>query len=269
MLIVSPSTLAGTLAGSGGRTHAGCTQSNRQRHAARHFEHAVALAPFPLASSPTVLRCTKTLHIYVFTCCTLTILTQVISMLLASAREAALLNASSRRGKHHGIAPPRLYVVRARSAACTISVHPAAACARRICAGPNDDLIALLEQQAQQQPVVQLVAHQNNCGIAWGPSRSVDAQAGAAAVAADDSTWARNSAGAGALLSPTKMPFEAMYRDLASFKARFGACHVPRHCFDAPALGSWVRWLRKQRAEGQLPQWQADRWVGAARASAD
>lgn len=61
-------------------------------------------------------------------------------------------------------------------------------------------------------------------------------------------------------LRPSRMDFAAMYAQLAAWQQRFLSAHVPRHCFDAPELGAWVRYLRKQHKDGHLEQWKVDRW---------
>lgn len=60
-------------------------------------------------------------------------------------------------------------------------------------------------------------------------------------------------------LYPSRFPFEPMYEQLRRWQGRHVSAHVPRFCFDAPALGAWVRFLRKQRKLGQLEQWKVDR----------
>lgn len=122
--------------------------------------------------------------------------------------------------------------------------------------GP-DDVISLLEQQALQQPVLQLPAQQL---LHTSPSPGALAATDAPAATAHASA----GGGGGRLVTWSRladMPFELMYRELAAFSVRFGSCHVPRHCFDAPQLGAWTRWLRHQRARKLLPQWQVDRWA--------
>lgn len=61
-------------------------------------------------------------------------------------------------------------------------------------------------------------------------------------------------------LRPSRMDFATMYAQLAAWQQRFLTAHVPRHCFDAPELGAWVRYVRKQHKDGHLEQWKADRW---------
>jgi hypothetical protein len=55
------------------------------------------------------------------------------------------------------------------------------------------------------------------------------------------------------------MDFAAMYALLQAWQQRHQSAHVPRHCFDAPELGAWVRYMRKQHTDGQLEQWKVDR----------
>jgi hypothetical protein len=62
-------------------------------------------------------------------------------------------------------------------------------------------------------------------------------------------------------LRPSRMDFAAMLAQLAAWRGRFLTAHVPRHCFDAPELGAWVRHVRKQHAEGRLEQWKVERCV--------
>lgn len=62
-------------------------------------------------------------------------------------------------------------------------------------------------------------------------------------------------------LRPSRMDFGVMFTQLQAWRQRFLSAHVPRHCFDAPELGAWVRYLRKQHSEGQLEQWKVDRWA--------
>lgn len=50
-----------------------------------------------------------------------------------------------------------------------------------------------------------------------------------------------------------------MYAQLQAWQQRHLSAHVPRHCFDAPELGAWVRYMRKQHTDGQLEQWKVDR----------
>lgn len=174
--------------------------------------------------------------------------------------------------------------------------RPAAARARAAGAAGSfpDPLIALLEQQALQQPTVQLPAASTAPDR---PQQQANRLAPAAAdllshITNDDAgafdeynndeegessrmqewgsqeqlqdrelhTAAARAGVGGGQLHPSQMNFEMMYRQLAAWRARFGVCHVPRYCFDAAGLGAWVRWLRKRKVEGQLPQWQLDRW---------
>lgn len=60
-------------------------------------------------------------------------------------------------------------------------------------------------------------------------------------------------------LRPSRMDFAAMYAQLQAWQQRHLSAHVPRHCFDAPELGAWVRFMRKQHTDGQLEQWKVDR----------
>lgn len=69
----------------------------------------------------------------------------------------------------------------------------------------------------------------------------------------------------GRKLRPSRMDFTAMLQRLAAWRARHLSAHVPRHCFDAPELGAWVRYMRKQHKEGRLEQWKADRCGGGRR----
>jgi len=152
-------------------------------------------------------------------------------------------------------------------------------------AADEDPLIALLEQQAQQQPTVQVPAEAAAAAAAlptyaalsaaalvksgFGksskqqPTPRHDAADKARTTTSSSTTNTSSSTTAPPLgpFRPATMPFEPMYRQLAAWRARFGVCHVPRHCFDAPQLGAWVRWLRKQKVDGRLRQWQQDRWV--------
>ena len=60
-------------------------------------------------------------------------------------------------------------------------------------------------------------------------------------------------------LRPSRFDFGTMYVQLQAWKQQHLTAHVPRHCFDAPELGAWVRHLRKLHKEGQLEQWKVDR----------
>lgn len=60
-------------------------------------------------------------------------------------------------------------------------------------------------------------------------------------------------------LRPSKMDFAAMYAELQVWQQKHLSAHVPRYCFDAPELGAWVRYMRKQYKVGLLEQWKADR----------
>jgi hypothetical protein len=62
-------------------------------------------------------------------------------------------------------------------------------------------------------------------------------------------------------LEPSLMEFAAMLAELQAWRQRHLTAHVPRFCFDAPELGAWVRYLRKQHKEGLLEQWKVDRWA--------
>ncbi|WIA12702.1 hypothetical protein OEZ85_006343 [Tetradesmus obliquus] len=55
------------------------------------------------------------------------------------------------------------------------------------------------------------------------------------------------------------MDFETMVGQLVQWKARHLSAHVPRFCFDAPELGAWVRYVRKQHKDGALEQWKVER----------
>ncbi|KIY96449.1 hypothetical protein MNEG_11511 [Monoraphidium neglectum] len=148
----------------------------------------------------------------------------------------------------------------------------------------GDPLIALLEEQSLRQPTVQVPADLGDDGAGGrargnGLTREAFAALLLQRLTSDDGEggagpWdpvalqhqqqrqqqqrQRATHGGTGPLVPARMPFEAMYRQLAAFRARHGAAHVPRFCFDAPALGAWARWLRKRRVEGELPQWQID-----------
>jgi hypothetical protein len=60
-------------------------------------------------------------------------------------------------------------------------------------------------------------------------------------------------------LRPSRMDFEAMFGQLEQWKAQHLSAHVPRFCFDAPELGAWVRYVRKQHKDGLLEQWKVER----------
>eukprot|EP00775_Hariotina_reticulata_P002782 gene2782-3075_t len=55
------------------------------------------------------------------------------------------------------------------------------------------------------------------------------------------------------------MEFEIMFVQLAAWKEQHLTAHVPRFCFDAPELGAWVRYMRKQHKDRHLAQWMTDR----------
>ena len=63
----------------------------------------------------------------------------------------------------------------------------------------------------------------------------------------------------GTEVHPARMTFEAMYHCLDAWQRQHLTCHVPHRCFDAPALGAWVRWLRSAREGRRLEQWKVDR----------
>jgi hypothetical protein len=125
----------------------------------------------------------------------------------------------------------------------------------------GDPLISLLEQQASRAPTllvpppapgappVAAPPHATAAWAAWGGAgeEGLDAEGGGAPLPGTR------------VMAPARMQWEGMYRRLAAWRARYGSAHVPRRCFDAPDLGEWVRWLRKQKAEGRLPRWQRDR----------
>jgi hypothetical protein len=54
-----------------------------------------------------------------------------------------------------------------------------------------------------------------------------------------------------------------MYQELKAWKEQHLSAHVPRHCFDAPQLGAWVRHMRKQYKEQRLEQWKVERCAGS------
>jgi hypothetical protein len=60
-------------------------------------------------------------------------------------------------------------------------------------------------------------------------------------------------------LRPSLMDFETMFEQLVQWKAQHLSAHVPRFCFDAPELGAWVRYMRKQHKDGLLEQWKVER----------
>jgi hypothetical protein len=60
-------------------------------------------------------------------------------------------------------------------------------------------------------------------------------------------------------LRPSRMDFELMFGQLVQWKAQHLSAHVPRFCFDAPELGAWVRYVRKQHKDGLLEQWKVER----------
>lgn len=68
-------------------------------------------------------------------------------------------------------------------------------------------------------------------------------------------------------LRPSLMDFATMYAQLQAWQARHMSAHVPRHCFDAPELGAWVRHMRKQHKDRRLEQWKADRCALVGRCS--
>ncbi|KAI8462343.1 MAG: hypothetical protein J3K34DRAFT_527814 [Monoraphidium minutum] len=140
----------------------------------------------------------------------------------------------------------------------------------------GDPLIELLQQQSLQAPTIQVPRpagsrpgsggggqHEQSSGAARAAAPPPPGPTLASILAADDAATAAGgraaAAAGGRPPRPADMPFGEMYRRLTSFRARFGAAHVPRRCFDAPALGEWVRWLRRRRVEGRLTQWQVDR----------
>lgn len=61
-------------------------------------------------------------------------------------------------------------------------------------------------------------------------------------------------------LQPSHFVFDHMYQQLKSWREEHISCHVPRYCFDAPKLGAWVRYLRKEHKEGRLEQWKVARY---------
>jgi hypothetical protein len=143
----------------------------------------------------------------------------------------------------------------------------------------SDPLIALLEQQAQREPTLHVAPPPERPGPAsqpaaprpsappWASLFSDEAEGSGPAASGGSDGIAEGAGQAYRRVPPAQAAFEPMYRRLAAWRARFGACHVPRRCFDAPDLGEWVRWLRKQRVEARLPQWQADRWAGTRAAA--
>jgi hypothetical protein len=65
----------------------------------------------------------------------------------------------------------------------------------------------------------------------------------------------------GGRLRPSRLDFGLMLAQLAGWQQRHLSAHVPHHCFDAPALGAWVRHMRKQHRSGLLERWKVDRCV--------
>jgi hypothetical protein len=118
-------------------------------------------------------------------------------------------------------------------------------------------LFAQLVQQASVRPAAR-VAQRVLQPDPWHAA----AEAPAAAAAAAAVTAPRALAAPARRPHPARMPFDAMYTQLAAWRARYLSCHVPRFCFDAPVLGAWVRWLRKEHKEQRLERWKMDRWGG-------
>jgi hypothetical protein len=105
-----------------------------------------------------------------------------------------------------------------------------------------------LEQQAAEEPTVTATLLHSDAAVAADPP--------AAATPAQQP--ARIHLGRRPVQA---LDFDRMYRQLADFKRAHLTAHVPRHCWDAPELGAWVRQLRKLHKERRLERWKVDRWV--------
>ncbi|KAF8067197.1 hypothetical protein HT031_002244 [Scenedesmus sp. PABB004] len=155
-------------------------------------------------------------------------------------------------------APPVASAARRAAAAAAAWQRPAAAAARargpvaaaRGDAGVDSTLAELLAQAAHA-PVVSLPL--------LGAGSAGDDGAAAVRDAAAPRGAPEGVAMPSRRLRPSRMAFDAMLARLAAWRAAHLSAHVPRHCFDAPELGAWVRAQRKAHRDGALEAWKVER----------
>jgi Helicase associated domain len=147
----------------------------------------------------------------------------------------------------------------------------------------DDDIMQGLLNQAQHSPVVtsqqdaqsssRQAAHERSCRRATAISGSEQPSDTASCVIQDSVIEEPETVGSGrssrcqtlashmplaARGAPASMDFHAMCSQLAQWRATHLTAHVPRHVFDAPALGAWVRHMRKLHKDGKLEQWKVE-----------